>query len=167
MITERVMPIAMFMFFLMIGINGFITVAGQMNIGGGHTLSEYIGSGRNELGSDLNSISTGINYSPSQPDSATDNADAGFNLFTIPGNIWNGITSSVTGVVENLVGVKGLNLIENMLVGLEQVMDLFSLWFPPFAAIFFAIKVFAFSVKIIMIGYAGSVLVRTIVGRRL
>lgn len=167
MITERIMPIAMFLFLITIGINGFIVVSGQLPIGEGHTLSEYIGDGTNQLGSDLNGLASSIDYAPSQPDDATVNADAGFSLFTMAGNIWNGVTSTVSGAVSNLIGIQNLNLLENMLVGIEKYMDLYIAWFPNFAAIFLSIKYLALGVKVLVIGYAGSVLVRTIVGRRL
>jgi len=167
MITERVMPIAMFLFFIMIGINGFIAVSGQLSVGNGQTLDQFTTQSSDELGSDMNSLSKSIAYSPSSPDSASDNADAGFSLFTIAGNIWNGVVSGATNLVENTIGVKNLNLLENMLVGIEKYMAMYSEWFPEFAAIFNSIIFFAFAIKIVVIGYAGSVLVRTLVGRRL
>lgn len=163
MITERVMPIAMFLFFLMIGINGFIAVAGQMSIGNGHVLSQYIGTDQNKLSSDLNTYASSITYQPSQFNGATDNADSGFWLFTIAASVVNGIGQGVS----NFIGIQNLSLVENMLFGIEIYMNLFASWFPQFAAIFLSIQVFTLGIKILVFGYAGSIFVRTIVGRRL
>jgi len=160
MITERVMPIAMFLFFIMIGINGFIIVAGGLEDTTGTPLSTLMGGGITQLGSDLNQQAGSINYNPSASNQATPNSTAGFNIFDMS-TWWGGVGDTVN----NLIGVNNVYLINNAIFGVEQYMDVYIKLFPAFAAIFLSIKFFVLGIKILVMGYAGSLIVRAIVGR--
>lgn len=160
MITERVMPIAMFLFFLMIGINGFIVVAGGLEDANGSKISNIIGGNIAPLSSDLNSTTGSIVYNPSGTDQATTSTSAGFNIWDVT-TYWNGIADTAT----NVIGVKNVGLINNALFGIEQYMNKYSALFPDFAAIFGAVVFFTLSIKLLVFTYAGSILVRLITGR--
>jgi hypothetical protein len=56
-------------------------------------------------------------------------------------------------------------LINNAINGLEQYMVFYAKTFPAFSPIFYAIIFFSMAIKILVFGYAGSILVRAIVGR--
>lgn len=162
MITERVMPIAMFLFFVMIGINGFITVAGGLQDTQGVALAGQLTPNIKQLGSDLNATSSSITYNPSGLDQATTTTSAGFSIFDVT-TWWGGVADTVS----NLIGVKNAYLINNALFGIEQYMGKYIQLFPDFTPIFSAIIFFATAIKILVFGYAGSILVRYIVGRGL
>lgn len=166
MITERIMPIAMFLFFIMIGINGFIAVSGGLYTGqfdnDGHpvTLNTIIGGNIMPLSSDLNGQAGSIIYNPSGQDQATTTTSAGFSLWDLT-PVWNG----VVGAVSKLMGVENVYLMNNAINGIEIYMDAYILWFPGFTAIFLAIKYLCLGIKMLAIGYAGTIAVRAIVGR--
>ena len=160
MITERVMPIAMFLFFIMIGINGFIIVAGGLQDTTGTSLSSIMGGGISQLGSDLNGQAGSITYNPSGEAQATTSTSAGFNIWDIT-TYWGGATDTVS----NLIGIKNVYLINNAIFGIEQYMDVYILLFPGFEAIFLSIKFFVLGIKLLVASYAGTILVRAIVGR--
>ena len=160
MITERIMPIAMFLFFIMIGINGFIIVAGSLESANGTPINSIIGEGSSQLGSDINATSASLTYSPSGTGQATTSTSAGFSIFNVT-TWWGGVAD----VVSNLIGVKNVYLINNAIFGIEQYMDVYIKLFPDFDAIFLSIKYFVFGIKLLVFGYAGSILVRYVVGR--
>lgn len=171
MITDRVMPIAMFLFFLTIGMNGFIVVSGQLltttvSPNDGHilTVAEVTNlRDQNILGTDMSLIEGSITDSNVISDQTTANADYSLSIWKIPEIIWNGIQ----GIGETLIGVKGVELVDNMLWGTDKYLMYFAAEFDGFSGIFYAIEYLLMAVKILVVAYAGSILVRAIVGRRL
>lgn len=171
MITDRIMPIAMFLFFLTIGMNGFIVVSGQMlgtqvSPSDGHilTIAEITNlRDQNVLGKDMNLINNNITDANVISDQTTANADYGMQIWALPAVIWNGIT----GVGETLLGVKGVEMVDNMLFGTDKYLMYFASEFDGFEGIFYALEYLLMAVKILVVAYAGSILVRAIVGRRI
>lgn len=160
MITEKVMPIAMFLLLIMIGINAFIVTIGTLEDNSGNPLSDQIGSGSNQLGSDLKQTGQNVTVNTSATSSPTSGTDTGFNIFNyIP--FWN----EVSGAVSTAIGIDNVKMFDNALFGLEKLMDKFIEWFSFLSPIFLAIKYFAYAVKILVVGYAGTVLARAVVGR--
>jgi hypothetical protein len=79
-----------------------------------------------------------------------------FNPFTIISNIGNSI----------LAGINAFNFLAQGLFMLELVFFRFSAWFPLFAPIFLSIAGIVLGAKLLLIGYFGSVLLSSILGRR-
>ena len=166
MITERVMPIAMILLFILIGINGFITATGQLPTSTGY-LSDSLGGNIKQLSSDIQGNAGEIELNETATSNPTSGTDTGFDLFKMVSSWWDGAVQAVTGTVQSLLGIAGLNLLENMLFGLEKYMDFFSTNFSLFSPIFNAVKYFAYGIKLLVFFYASSVLVRGIVGRQI
>jgi len=160
MITERIMPIAMFLFFVMIGINGFIVVAGNLESANGTPINSIMGKGINQLSTDIDGTVSSVTYFPSGTDQTTTSTSAGFSIFKVD-TWWGGLKK--TG--SDLIGVNNVNLINNVLFGIEQYMDVYIKLFPDFTAIFLSIKFFVLGIKGIMVGYVGTIIVRQLVGR--
>ncbi len=161
MITERIMPIAMFLLFLMIGINGFIVVAGDLQDTNGLPISQSFNLNKiNQLSDDIKNSSENIEYNPSGTDQPTSNTSAGFSIFDVT-TWWGGVTNAVS----NIIGIKGVYMINNAIFGIENYMTIFSNLFPSFSPIFFSITVLCYAIKFVVLAYAGSILVRYVVGR--
>lgn len=65
-----------------------------------------------------------------------------------------------------LAGIASINLLLQALFMLESVFYNLGLWFPIFLPIFWGIATIFLGSKILLIGYAGSVLLNAILGRR-
>jgi hypothetical protein len=178
MITERVMPIAMFLLLIMIGINGFIVVAGGLGTGEVDALNNpvldaqgnviklntRIGGNIDSLSGDINKTVSSITYSPTGQANASTTTSSAFSIFTA--EFWiGGAKKLISGVGESLIGVNGMNMMDNAINGIEIYMDQYIKWFPDFAAIFLAIKYLCLTIKGIALIYVGSIAVRLITGR--
>lgn len=164
MITERVMPIAMFLFFIMIGMNGFIAVSSNMVDQDGTTIYEHTKVGdQNGLGQEIKIYEGSITDANVVTNTTDPNADFAFDIWQVAEKITNGIASTV----KTAVGVKGIEFADNMVNGTEKYMDYFAGEFPQFDAIFLSLKYLVIMVKLLVVFFAGSVLVRAIMGRRI
>jgi len=162
MITEKIMPIAMFLFFIMIGVNAFIISVGELQDGTGQALNKQIGTGTTQLGSDIKNQAD--NTEPGSPagSTPTNSTDTGFFTF-ITQPFWDNVVQPVS----NFIGIDNVNLIDNAVNGLDKIMYKYIDWFPFLAPIFYAVIFFAAGIKILVFGYAGTILVRAIVGRNI
>ena len=152
--NDKLLNITMVIFFASILINGLLIMVSLSP--GGSFITGMTGNASNELNyTDLK------DYSINTPDGFLSNTaqsqDAsGFNPFEIVNNIGNTV----------FAGVHAINLLIAGFFLLELVFFNMSGWFPIFSPIFLAIAGLVIGSKLLLIGYAGSVLLNAIMGRR-
>jgi len=84
--------------------------------------------------------------------------DASFNPFMVIGSFFGAVTKAV------LPGINALNFIITGLFAMELIFLRMSGWFPLFAPILLGISALMLVVKFMVIGYFGSVLLKSVLG---
>ena len=147
-LNDRLLNLAMLIFFASIICNGMLIMLALTPSGG---FISDIGLTNTEL--QYNSMN---GYELDNPDGFISNTsqsqdDAGFNPFTV-GSLF--------------AGVNAFNFLVLGLFMMETVFFRFSLWFPIFSPIFLSVAAVLVGAKLLLIGYFGSVLLNSILGRR-
>lgn len=154
--NEKIMNIGFFIFFIMIGINGFIVTMGTLVDTNGTPMSEITGlNGINALGSDINSSANNVTTNVTTGSSPTVSGDQeGFTPFNIN---------------NEPAGLNALDAVTAGVLGTQIFLLRFSEpdMFPFLAPILYAVVFFVTAVQLLIIAYLGSVLVRAIFGRPL
>jgi len=152
--NDKLLNIAMIVFFASILINGMLIMVSLTPSGG--FIVDWTGSNNNKLSySDIN------NYSLATPDGFLSNTaqsqDASsFNPFEILDQFGKTVFAGVNAI--NML-IIGFFLLEVMFYNLAT-------WFPIFSPILLAVAGLIVGAKLLLIGYAGSVLLNAIMGRR-
>jgi hypothetical protein len=74
--------------------------------------------------------------------------------------------NAATGGVDIFAGINAINMLFLGIFLLETIFWNMSVWFPIFSPIFLAIAGTALGAKVLLIGYAGSILLNALFGRR-
>jgi len=152
--NEKILNIAMIIFFASILINGVLVMISLTP--SGSFITGFTGASSNEL-----TYSELKQYSINTPDGFISNTaqsqDASsFNPFEIINNLGKTV----------FAGIHAINLLLMGFFLLELVFFNMSGWFPIFAPILLAVAGLIIGAKLLLIGYAGSVLLNAIMGRR-
>ncbi len=81
-----------------------------------------------------------------------------FNPFVIIGNFFGGVSKTV------FAGINAMNFVLMGLFAMETIFFRMSSWFPIFAPILLGLAAVLLGVKFLLIGYFGSVLLKTVLG---
>ena len=152
--NDKLLNIAMIVFFASILINGLLIMVSLTPEGS--FITGWTNDSSNGLGySDLKE------YSINTPDGFISNTaqsqdSSSFNPFEIIDRLGKTV----------FAGVNAVNLLIMGFFLLEMVFFNMSLWFPIFSPIFLAVAGLVIGSKLLLIGYAGSVLLNAIMGRR-
>lgn len=149
--NDKLMNIAMTIFFASIIINGFLgmlllTPGGSAVLGLNDSALDYDSLKQNELSAPSGFIS---NTAQSQDASS-------FNPVQFVSDLFGSV----------LVGVNAINWLIQGFFLLEMVFVTLASWFPVFSPIFLSFAGIILGSKILLIGYAGSVLLKAITGGR-
>jgi hypothetical protein len=147
--NDKIMTMGIFVFFIMIGINGFLLMAANLYDQDGNTLDLFYGLTSSGLSGNIEdktiAVSTELNSS-----STTPSTSQGFTPITID---------------DNPSGLNVLSQMAIMVAGVQLIMLKFSELFPIIAPITTAIVFFITAIQLLVAGYVGSILVRAIFGR--
>lgn len=147
--NDKILTIGMFLFFILIGINGFLLMGANLYDQSGNNLTLFYGMTDSGLSGDI--ADKEINVSATLDSSSTTPST----------------TQGFTPVQINQ-DPAGLNIISQMTImvaGTQLIMLRFSEMFPIISPITNAIVFLVTAIQLLVVGYLGSVLVRSIFGR--
>lgn len=147
--NDKVLTMGIMIFFLMIGVNGFLLMGSNLLDQEGNSLDMFYGLSTSGLGSDIQNadleITTDVTASTDLPSS-----NQGFTPITID---------------SQPAGLNPLNQMIVMVAGVQLVMLKFSELFPIIAPITNSIVFFVTAIQLFVGAYLGGQLVRSIFGR--
>jgi hypothetical protein len=151
--NEKIMNMGFFIFFIMIGINGFIVMTGTLIDTNGTPMSEITGlTGVNALGSDINTSASTINLDPSAGAGSTTTE-------TLPPFEINEKPAGLNASDAIVAGVAGTQIF--LLRFSEPDM------FPFLEPILYAVVFFVTAIQLLIVAYLGSIVLRTIFGGKI
>ena len=147
--NDKIMTMGMFIFFVLIGVNGFLLMGANLLDSEGNTLNLFYGLGNNSLSSQISDkdIEVGADLDSS---STLPSTSQGFIPVTIDGN------------------PAGLDIISQMAImvaGTQLIMLRFSELFPIISPIILSIVYLITAIQLLVVAYVGSILARSIFGR--
>lgn len=158
--NDKIATIVMFWTLMLIMINGFIAVSGELKTVEGNTLSTMTLGDINALGQDWNKYNS-YTYSTDVPGNSSVRASGteGINVCSIVGLLTLGLGEApCNSVADSYI------FINTLVFGTEIYMLKFALLFPDFGLIFYGITLIALALKGLFIIYIG-VIVRQLLGR--
>lgn len=147
--NDKVLTMGILMFFLMIGVNGFLLMAANLYDGNGNTLDMFYGLSSNNLSQGIADDDLEVTTSVSAS-STTPSSSQGFTPVTIN---------------DEPAGLNPLNQMAVMVAGVQLVMLKFGDLFPIISPITGAVVFFVTAIQLLVGAYLGGQLVRSIFGR--
>lgn len=150
--NEKIMNIGFFIFFIMIGINGFIVMTGTLVDTEGNLMTQKTGwSGITALGSDINASANTIDFDPDAGAGAeaTDDSLPPFQINEKP------------------AGLTAYDAVTAGLIGTQIYLVRFSELFPFLEPLIYAVIFFVTAIQLLVVAYLGSITLRTIFGGKI
>lgn len=149
--NDKILGMACLFFFVMIGINGFLLYAAQLQDPEGNTMNLFYGMSTSGLSGDVTTTANTITVDPGTSDSSTAPAnEQGF---------------PIINVNSKPAGLSAPDQFVIMVAGTQLVMGKFSEMYPPMAPIFNILIFVATALQVFVAIYLGSVLARALVAR--
>lgn len=147
--NDKIMSIGMFLFFILIGINGFLLMGANLYDSEGNNLDLFYGMTSSGLSGNIADKDIGVSATLDSS-STTPSTTQGFTPVKID---------------DQPAGLDLLSQMTIMVAGTQLIMLKFSELFPIISPITNAIVFLVTAIQLLVVGYLGSMLVRSIFGR--